>query len=69
MSNEDKLKATAKNLEGKAQEVLGEITGDPAMKAEGKAKQVEASAMHMAENVKDKAKDVLDAIKDKIDEA
>jgi uncharacterized protein YjbJ (UPF0337 family) len=69
MSTEDKLKATAKNLEGKAQEALGDITGDTGMKAEGKAKQVEASAMHMAENVKDKAKGVLDAIKDKIDEA
>jgi uncharacterized protein YjbJ (UPF0337 family) len=69
MSTEDKLKATAKNLEGKAQEVLGEVTGDPAMKAEGKAKQVEASAMHVAENIKDKAKGVLDTIKDKIDRA
>jgi uncharacterized protein YjbJ (UPF0337 family) len=67
MSTEDKLKATARNLEGKAQEMLGDITGDTAMKAEGKAKQVEASAMHIAENVKDKAREVLDAIKDKID--
>jgi uncharacterized protein YjbJ (UPF0337 family) len=67
MSTEDKLKATARNLEGKAQEMLGDITGDTAMKAEGQAKQVEASAMHIAENVKDKAKEVLDAIKDKID--
>ena len=67
MSTEDKLKATAKNLEGKAQEFLGEVTGDTAMQAEGKAKQVEASAMHMAENIKDKAKDVLGAIQDKLD--
>jgi uncharacterized protein YjbJ (UPF0337 family) len=69
MSIEDRLKATAKNLEGKAQETLGEVTGDPEMQAEGKAKQVQASAMNMAENIKDKAKDVLDAIKDKIDKA
>ncbi len=67
MSNKDKLKATAKNIEGKTKEALGEITGDSALKAEGKAKQVEASAMHMKENVKDKAKGVLDAIKNKID--
>ena len=69
MSTEDKLKATAKNLEGKAQEFLGDITGDTSMKAEGKAKQVEASAMHITADIKDKAKGVLDAIKDKIDEA
>ena len=67
MSTEDKLKATAKNLEGKAQEFLGEVTGDTTMQAEGKAKQVEASAMHMAENIKDKAKDILGAIQDKLD--
>jgi uncharacterized protein YjbJ (UPF0337 family) len=67
MSTEDKLKATAKNIEGKTQEFLGEITGDTVMQTEGKAKQVEASAMHLTENVKEKAKEVLDAIKDKID--
>lgn len=67
MSLEDKLKATAKNLQGKAQEAFGEVTGDQSLQVEGKAKQVEASAMHLAENVKDKAKEVLDAIKDKLD--
>lgn len=69
MSTEDRLKATAKNLEGKAQEALGDLIGDPNMMAEGQAKQVEASAMHVAENVKDKAREVLDALKNKIDEA
>lgn len=67
MSIEDKMKATAKNLQGKAQEAFGEVTGDQSLQVEGKAKQVEASAMHLAENVKDKAKEVLDAIKDKLD--
>jgi uncharacterized protein YjbJ (UPF0337 family) len=69
MSTEDRIKATAKNLEGKAQEALGNLTGDTETQIEGKAKQVEASAMHMAADVKDKAKGVLDAIKDKIDPA
>jgi uncharacterized protein YjbJ (UPF0337 family) len=67
MSTEDKLKATAKNLEGKAQEFLGEMTGDTSMQAEGKAKQVEASAMQMLENVKDKAKDILESVQEKLD--
>ncbi len=69
MSIEDKFKATAKNLEGKVEAAFGEITGDTNKQAEGKAKQVQASAMHMAENLKDKAKGVLDSLKDKIDEA
>ena len=29
MALEDKAKAVAKNIEGKAQEALGNITGDP----------------------------------------
>lgn len=67
MSIEDRLKAKAKNLEGKAQEALGDITGDPEMMAEGKAKQVEASTIQMTENIKNKAKELLDELKDKID--
>jgi uncharacterized protein YjbJ (UPF0337 family) len=35
MSLEDKVKATAKNLEGKAQEALGKVTGDPEDQAKG----------------------------------
>ena len=36
MSAEDKAKATAKNIEGKAQEALGNVTGDPEDQAKGK---------------------------------
>jgi uncharacterized protein YjbJ (UPF0337 family) len=60
MSLEDRAKATGKNLEGKAQEALGNVTGDPEDKAEGKAKQAEAQARHAKEDVKDKAKDIVD---------
>ncbi|MGG6297612.1 CsbD family protein [Leptolyngbya sp. AN02str] len=59
MSAQDRVKATAKNLEGKAQEALGDVTGDPNMKAEGQAKQAEAQLRHTAENVKDTIKDSL----------
>ena len=48
MSAEDRAKATGKNIEGKAQEALGNITGDPEDKAEGKAKQAEAQTRHAA---------------------
>jgi uncharacterized protein YjbJ (UPF0337 family) len=60
MSIEDRAKATGKNIEGKAQEALGNITGDPEDKAEGKAKQAESQVRHAAEDVKDKVKKAVD---------
>lgn len=60
MSLEDRLKAAAKNVEGKAQEALGNVTGDPKDKAEGKAKQAEAEFRHSLEDVKDELKRRLD---------
>ena len=60
MSLEDKAKAAAKNIEGKAQEAWGNVTGDPADKAEGKAKQAESEIRHGVEDVKDNIKQKLD---------
>jgi uncharacterized protein YjbJ (UPF0337 family) len=60
MSIEERAKATAKNLEGKAQEAVGELTGDPKDKAEGRAKQSEAEATHAKEDVKDHLKRAID---------
>lgn len=60
MSLEDRAKATGKNLEGKAQEAMGNVSGDPKDKAEGKAKQAEAEGHHAVEDLKDKAKDIID---------
>lgn len=60
MSIEDRTEAIAKNIEGKVQEAVSEITGDPKDKIEGQAKQDEAAAIHAKEDVKDKAKDVID---------
>lgn len=62
MSLQDRAKAIAKNLEGKIQEAVGEVTGDPQHKTEGKAKQVQAQAMNAVENVKDKVKNFIDKI-------
>ncbi|MBD2570234.1 CsbD family protein [Anabaena lutea] len=60
MSLEKRVEATAKNIEGKVQEALGNITGDPQAQAEGQAKQVEASSIHVVENVKDQVKKIID---------
>lgn len=56
MSIEERAKATAKNVEGKAQEAMGNITGDTEDQGKGKAKQVEAGARHAKEDVKDNLK-------------
>jgi uncharacterized protein YjbJ (UPF0337 family) len=60
MSLKDRAKATAKNIEGKVQEALGDLTGDPKDQAEGKAKQAEAKARHIVEDVKDEVKKIID---------
>lgn len=60
MSAKDRAEATAKNIEGKAQEAMGKITGDKKDQAEGKAKQTEASAQHAVEDTKDAVKDAID---------
>lgn len=60
MGTEDRAKATAKNIEGKAQEALGNVTGDPEDRAEGKAKQAQAEGSHAKEDIKDKIKKAID---------
>jgi uncharacterized protein YjbJ (UPF0337 family) len=60
MSIENRAQAVAKNIEGKVQEAASEVTGDPKDKAEGQAKQDQAEAMHLKEDLKDKAKEIVD---------
>lgn len=60
MGLDDKIKAAAKNVEGKAQETLGNITGDPEDQAAGKAKQAEASVRNAVEDGKDTVKKAVD---------
>ncbi len=60
MGLDDKAKAAAKDLEGKAQEASGKMTGNKEAQLKGKAKQVEADARKTGENVKDGIKDAVD---------
>jgi uncharacterized protein YjbJ (UPF0337 family) len=60
MSIEDRVEAVAKNIEGKVQEAVGNVTGDPKDQAEGQAKQNQAAAMHTVEDMKDHAKRLID---------
>lgn len=60
MSMKNRVKATAKNIEGKVQEVVGDLTGDTKTELEGKEKQAEAKITHAVEDVKDQAKKMMD---------
>ncbi|MFN6570501.1 CsbD family protein [Dendronalium sp. ChiSLP03b] len=60
MSIEKRVEATAKNIEGKVQEVVGEVTGNPADKVEGQDKQAEAQVIHTTENIKDEVKKIIE---------
>jgi uncharacterized protein YjbJ (UPF0337 family) len=56
----DRAKTAGKNIEGKVQENLGKITGDPEAQAEGKEKQVENSVRQQAKEVKDNIQEKLE---------
>ncbi|MEL6441027.1 MAG: CsbD family protein [Cyanobacteria bacterium J06621_8] len=60
MSIENRVEATAKNVEGKIQEMVGEVTGNPKDRAEGKDKQADAQVQHSVENAKDEIKKAID---------
>jgi uncharacterized protein YjbJ (UPF0337 family) len=62
MSLEEKIRATAKDAEGKLQAAAGELTGDDNLKVEGEAKQVQAKVIDAAGDLKDKVADAADAV-------
>jgi uncharacterized protein YjbJ (UPF0337 family) len=51
-----KVDAAAKDAEGKLESAYGDLTGDKGHQVKGKAKQVQASAMNVAEDVKESAR-------------
>jgi uncharacterized protein YjbJ (UPF0337 family) len=60
MGTGDKVSAGLDKLKGKAEEVVGKVTGDDKLVAEGKADQVKGDVKQSAEKAKDAVKDVLD---------
>lgn len=60
----DQFKSTAKDAEGKLESAYGEITGDKGHQIKGKAKQMQASAMNAAEDMKEGAEAVKKKLKD-----
>lgn len=68
MSLEDKLKASAKDAEGRLQSAAGALSGDQQMKAEGEAKQVQAHLMDAAGTLKDKVQQAAAAVGEAIED-
>lgn len=68
MSLEDKIKATAKDAEGRLQAAAGDITGDDQMKVEGQAKQVQAHVMDAAGALKDKVQQAAASVGEAIED-
>ncbi len=60
----NKVDAAAKDAEGKMESAYGELTGDTGHQIKGKAKQVQASAMNTAEDLKQGAKSVVKNVRD-----
>jgi uncharacterized protein YjbJ (UPF0337 family) len=60
MSLENRAKAAAKNVEGKVQEAVGDLTGNTKDQVQGNAKQAEAKVRNAAEDVKDEVKKAVD---------
>ena len=65
MSN--RIDAAAKDAEGKLESAYGELTDDTGHQIKGKGKQVQASAMNVAEDVKEGARSAGKKIADTTD--
>jgi uncharacterized protein YjbJ (UPF0337 family) len=62
MSFGDKVEHKAEEAKGQAKEGYGTATGDPDLRAEGRADQDEANVKQAGDKVKDAAHDVKDAL-------
>lgn len=60
--------AAAKDAEGKLEAAYGDLNGDTGHQIKGKAKQVQASAMNAAEDLRQGAKSVAEKVADAADQ-
>lgn len=51
-SLQERVEATAKNIQGKVQDAVGNVTGDPGDRAAGKAKQGESNVRNLVEDAR-----------------
>ena len=63
MSTTDKIKHAIEDVEGKAKEALGRVTGDHQTEAEGRGDQAKADLKSAGDKAKDAAESAKDAFK------
>ena len=54
------------DLKGRAKEAVGDVTDDDRLKREGKADRASGKAKEMVDDLKDKAEDAIDSMKEKL---
>ncbi len=54
------------DLKGRAKEAVGDMTDDDRLKREGKADRASGKAKEMVDDLKDKAEDAIDSMKEKL---
>jgi uncharacterized protein YjbJ (UPF0337 family) len=67
MANEDQVKGTAKEWLGKGQQVAGDLTDDPELKAKGEDSELEGKTQNVFGKAKETIKDAVDTVKDKLE--
>ena len=60
--------ANIDDAKGRVKEAAGALTGDKDLKAEGKADQVGAKVKEVLGNVKERAENAVDAVKEKLNQ-
>ena len=60
MSDMDKVKNAAERAMGKVKELIGRVTGNRSLEAEGKGDQAKGDLKQAGEHVKDAAKDIAE---------
>jgi uncharacterized protein YjbJ (UPF0337 family) len=63
MGFDDKVDNKGEELQGRAKEAAGAVTGDDELRNEGRADQAESSVKQAGEKVKDAVEDIKDAFK------
>jgi uncharacterized protein YjbJ (UPF0337 family) len=54
------------DLKGRTKEAVGDLTDDDRLKREGKADRASGKAKEMVDDIKDKADDAIDSMKEKL---
>jgi len=60
------MSSNTDDLKGRAKEAVGDLTDDQRLKNEGKADRASGKAKDFVDDLKDKADDAIDAVKEKL---